>query len=982
MKVKKFGFNKKILRYISPAGLTLLIYGIILAVKGIYPFGDRTIDYYDMAQQIAAFYYHVYDSLHGTKDFFYDWYSALGTNMAMSTSGCSNISPFNLFFLLIRRSSLLESLSVFNGLKLMCMSITMFFYLEKTQGKAPYYFKLAASTGYAFCGFVLVLYITNQWVDIAVMFPLIMYFYDKLLDEGKIKGYVITLTITLIASYYLGFMILIFIFLYTGIRSVAAFIWDGKETETDVKKEQNFLVLCHIPELGIGTLLSLALSAFILAPQLTQMLSSARFHNGNEGSNGIIDKYIDIISHVHGDYTTRWWTLLGVSLAAAVILTGMIRFRKDRRSLFMTVSMIFIMVSELFFESINLIWHFGSYIQYPIRNGFIIYFVFAYLMCGYAAKMYSAEAGTDAETDAETGKWYIGFLGTIIGFLMFIAFYRNHLGMPLRKVFHLTSFIMIISFIVYFILLNVESLKKSLHLLKKKRLLEEEKTERERISRKRYLWSAGIFVFEILCYGFLLFGKPDFITGYAEEKEQNGEYIYICEELREKLSLQQSFGDRIKNPDESLNANYGFVLMQPALSNWTHMIAPFLQEGAAKWGYSVQFTRLLDAGGTVFSDALLGIGKVISLIPQDERLYEALDSAVVTVDHLSGETAEYTLYKPVFTLPYGLVVRGVSDKEPAYDIVELHNHIYSIIKRGLADAMDIKSDTLVDEIATGYVKDDIAADAATKMNIKTSKGAKTVVCDLYIDKETALYMSGSDADLEFANCTIEVRRGGATAGVLIPTIGDPDNIYYPAHFNNNAVYLGTFENERVEVTVKMDKEKGECFKVDIMGLDLNILKDFCDLCNEKYDDNIVFGKNSVVMNRTVTGEEEDAYVCLPITYDKGWKVKVNGRKVKASMYAGLFTAIPVSKGENEIIMKFTPPGMMVGMVISTLAFALIIIYVIISRVREEYIIKTEEFITNISPVIIKIYMMFFFLVLIIMYLVPVISGIFSLLSGK
>ena len=67
-----------------PAGLTLLIYSIILAVKGIYPFGSATIDYYDMAQQIAAFYYHVFDSMHGTKGFFYDWYSALGTNMAMS----------------------------------------------------------------------------------------------------------------------------------------------------------------------------------------------------------------------------------------------------------------------------------------------------------------------------------------------------------------------------------------------------------------------------------------------------------------------------------------------------------------------------------------------------------------------------------------------------------------------------------------------------------------------------------------------------------------------------------------------------------------------------------------------------------------------------------------------------------------------------------------------------------------------------------
>ena len=94
-----FENRKEYSKSLIPPCITLIIYCIILSVKGIYPFGSNTIDYYDMAQQIAAFYYHVYDMLHGTKAFFYDWYSALGTNMAMSTSGCSNLSPFNLFFL-------------------------------------------------------------------------------------------------------------------------------------------------------------------------------------------------------------------------------------------------------------------------------------------------------------------------------------------------------------------------------------------------------------------------------------------------------------------------------------------------------------------------------------------------------------------------------------------------------------------------------------------------------------------------------------------------------------------------------------------------------------------------------------------------------------------------------------------------------------------------------------------------------------------
>ena len=57
--------------------LTLVTGLICLGLKHMYPFGSNTIDYHDMAQQIAAFYYHVYDFLHQTKPLFYDYYTAL-----------------------------------------------------------------------------------------------------------------------------------------------------------------------------------------------------------------------------------------------------------------------------------------------------------------------------------------------------------------------------------------------------------------------------------------------------------------------------------------------------------------------------------------------------------------------------------------------------------------------------------------------------------------------------------------------------------------------------------------------------------------------------------------------------------------------------------------------------------------------------------------------------------------------------------------
>lgn len=1086
-----FKHMKEFAGYLIPSCVTLVIYCIILSVKEIYPFGSNTIDYYDMAQQIAAFYYHVYDMLHGTKAYFYDWYSALGTNMAMSTSGCSNLSPFNLFFLLINRSSLLKSLSVFNGLKLMCMSLSMYFYLNKTHEKTPFFFKLAASVGYSFCGFVLVLYITNQWVDIAAMFPLIMYFYDRLIETGRIRGYVITLTITLIASYYLGFMILIFIFLYTGLklaenlyesmpgrkgsawRGGLGYIFtganrteeskgekseDGPEqsyetgsagdasamdtaesggTESESRDGTGIRSELHLTRLGIGTFMSLALSAWILIPQIAQMLHSARFKNGNEGeASGLFGRYLEIISHVRGDYTTRWWSLLGISFAAAIILTGMVKFRKDRKAIFTTISLIAMMVLELFFESINLIWHFGSYVQYPIRNGFIIYFVFAYLSCYYAARLYGEEEAS--------GKSYLSFIITVIGFLAFIGFYRNHTGMPLRRVFHITSGMMAAGFVYYMVILNRQGLLNMLSkagegLFRRKQGRTEDAEEpvqeggskygNKRInnSLNDYRWAAGVLVLELLCYGFLLFGKPDFITGYSEEPEQNGQYIYLCEQLKDKFGLENEFLYRVKNPDESLNANYGFVLMQPALSNWTHMIAPGEQEGAAAWGYSIQFTRLLDAGGTVFSDALIGVRKIISRVPMDEKLYTEINRAEINVDPVTDETVTYYLYEPVYKLPFGEVIRNetISDGEEdptrkslgkksskklyaaaddqavgqavnEQDTVKLHNMIYHSIVRAREDtgadtgtaSFDQYKTAGESDMAVWYLRDNKPVSDNTEAYVDISASDKIVSSKIRVSGEMALYVSGSGGDLEYANCTIEEGNGDDMHMITVPTIGDYANIYYPAHFNNNSVYIGCYKDETVEVRVTMDGDKGDYFDVDIMGVSVDAMKTLCAGDRTADDAGVKADGSGLTLNRPVSRGAQEAHdyvnrLLLPVTFDKGFGISVNGKKVKGSSYAGLFTVIPLEDGDNTISMRFVPPGMTAGMVITLITAALILAYAIIMHTNKE---SLQELVTEpesrIEPLLVKLYACVFAAVILFMYIIPVVYGLFALVSGR
>ena len=53
-----------------PAILTFLLFSGVLLIKGIWPFGQNLIDYYDMGQTNAPLYYHIWDFLHGKSPLF------------------------------------------------------------------------------------------------------------------------------------------------------------------------------------------------------------------------------------------------------------------------------------------------------------------------------------------------------------------------------------------------------------------------------------------------------------------------------------------------------------------------------------------------------------------------------------------------------------------------------------------------------------------------------------------------------------------------------------------------------------------------------------------------------------------------------------------------------------------------------------------------------------------------------------------------
>ena len=939
-------------KYLFPPFMTLLIVSIVLWLKQIFPFGQNTIDYYDMGQQIAAFYYHVYDALHGTKSLFYDWYSALGTNMTMNTSGCSSISFFNLLLYFVPRDYILQSLSIFTMVKMACMSLTMFHFLHRTV-KSDLFWEYCFSICYGVSGFAMMYYITNQWLDVAVFLPLLIGALWRLLKEEKMMSYIVYLTICLVGSYYQSFMILIFIVLGTGAYYLVLGSKDEKEVQGESKSKSSqdnkgarkYKVSetqkRAVWRLLLGTLAAFGLSAFILIPQLMQTFGSTRFENNNKEGNF----YLNIINQVKGAYTTRWWTLLGLSLPLAVILRGIFvgikesgsikQYRKSsyiKKDLFF-VLMIAMVCLELLFESVNLMWHFGSYVGYPIRNGFIIS-----LMILTAACVYTKRYGTDGQ-DSKQGnliyKLILGLTSTAILAGFVIYFYQSRADWVLRSVFHLTALVCGVSFLVYMILLwNYNAALRS------------GENGKQGFHRAAII---NLLLAELLIFAYIMLGKPAYTTGYSEQAEQSGSYIAESNELVRELGISDSTVERIKNPDTELNANYPFVMRHAALSNWTHMIEPSFQQGAVDWGYSIQYMRVLDAGGTAFSDAMIGVKQVISLNELPEELYEEVGRTTVGEGY---SAKEYILYNCKYTLPFGTVISGYqsANEQDVTDRFAYQNEVFSMLQ----DDEPILIETLC--------KGDGAADAHQTFEIQGKK---------------ALYFSGASVDSDEGNIVISVNG----KEILVPTIGSPKQVNYPAYFNNNFVCLGVFEDEIVDMELKfleveedLRTEQDECFTVG--ALDLNLLGDLCDQY-ETIDTKPV--TTDTGLSLTLENVSKESTLLIPVKFDKGFTVEVNGTIVEAEQGYGIFTAVPLAEGDNQIVMKFFPTGMKAGCVISMLTlFVTLLVWFLKKRNALPCIPKLEKAAYGIVWVL---FVAAWSMAVIVIYIIPILYAPFALLFG-
>ena len=197
------------LSILIPAVMILAIFLLFT----ITPFGNRTWLTIDLGQQYVDFFSYYEDTLlHHSEQFFYSFSKSIGGEM-VSLWAYYLLSPFNLLFLLIPRSSIAMGVTLLIFLKLVSCTIS-FSVLLDVKFKQRNWTTLLFALSYGFMSYLSANQFNVMWLDALIGLPLIVLGVDALLQKRNPLYYVLPLSLTILSNYYTGYMICLFLGLY------------------------------------------------------------------------------------------------------------------------------------------------------------------------------------------------------------------------------------------------------------------------------------------------------------------------------------------------------------------------------------------------------------------------------------------------------------------------------------------------------------------------------------------------------------------------------------------------------------------------------------------------------------------------------------------------------------------------------------------------------------------------------------------------
>lgn len=366
-KAKANLLENKWIYYCSVLAGTIFLYLVILFCIDAYPFGDRTLVYFDAKAQFIEFYAYMRSLITESNNLLYSFSIGLGGNM-ISLFAYYLACPFYIIFLFVSKVQLIPAIHIVIMLLFVSCSFS-FSILLRNAFHIQNIYAVIASVSYAFIGFNVAYLPALTWLSGVALLPLITLGLWKLIHFQKSILYTLSLGLAILCNFYIGYMLCI-----TAVLFYFAICFMNQNPKKYIGRS--------IVPFFTHSLLAGGLSGILTIPTALSMLTSRINAVETKFTLNSTMKPLDLIYKYFTGATDALELLYGTpQIFIGVLLTVNVllyfanaAYSKREKNICLILFVIFI--ASFYINPLNLVWHcFNANAGFNYRYSFIFSFI-------------------------------------------------------------------------------------------------------------------------------------------------------------------------------------------------------------------------------------------------------------------------------------------------------------------------------------------------------------------------------------------------------------------------------------------------------------------------------------------------------------------------------------------------------------------------------------------------------------------------------
>jgi len=642
-----------------------------------------------------------------------------------------------------------------------------------------------------------------------------------------------------------------------------------------------------IGRFGAYSLLGAGLSAILLIPTYFSLkLTSA----ADDAFPSAVTHYFDLFDYVGQHFmlvppTIRSGMPNMYSGVLALILIPVFFLARSvsLRQKFMHLALLLVMILSFNINVLNFIWHgFHFPNQLPYRNSFV--YIFLILSIAYPALRSLSEF-----SGRQIGAIGIGAVGCVL-----LAQKINDTAPELQSIY-----VTIIFIAIYCAVLTLDRIRR---------------IRREDLA----LALLVVVVAELLLNTLLTVHKIDTTEYYStREGYLSGVEVDQIRDVVKKIKQEEgdSFFRMESIPPKTIND--GFMYGYNGLSIFASTMAEKPVKTFENLGFhSNSINSYKYESGTLLLDSLFGI----------KYLIRRSGNAVDKVREEYSKTSEITVYKNADALPIGYA--GLPELADWYSsngnpftaqnklvqaLTGLEEPVLTELERETGDLGNMTISKTTTHYYS-YTRTNTNQESSAKINMLVEKDQQVYLYfQTTANKADRGYVMVGETRVDFnAKRSTLVDVGFVEAGTPVVL-----NVFYKADSSSTGMFeLYAFALDETAYQTAMSAIRAQSLQVS------------------KFTDTRIEGTVNV---------QKDGIFMLTVPYDTGWKVLVDGQPVEAKALDGCFISFAITAGSHQIKMQYTPPWLMVGLLVSLGSLLIIlIIYLVPGGSRQRRRQLTDE----------------------------------------